>query len=353
MKMLGFTRDDLEASTKPLCSMELFERKYENYLIVEHSFAMRDENCAGLPIELNLEPSGNCNLRCQGCPRGRGRIKRSGNLPYAVFEMAISQIGETLCNIFISGFGEPLCNPETPRMIALATNKGISTVMNTNGTFLKKHVDALLEAQLTLINIALDGATANSYHEYISAEQFEITVHGVEYLRQRKDQLGLRYPTIEGQFLIREDSLSEINRLEKWAKGIGIERVKFKRPYLSTPGEEDHPAVESVTDYLRALGLEHVKSTEKIQWTPSDCALPWENILLSCTGQIGICCYDPHLRLQLNEPHERFNIIDLWNGEKIRQVRRWLSNKEENIVHPCARCNRMPGYLIPMEKATV
>jgi MoaA/NifB/PqqE/SkfB family radical SAM enzyme len=264
-----------------------------------------------------------------------------------VFEKAIHQIGDVLCNVFISGFGEPLCNPETPQMIALATEYGVSTVMNTNGTFLTRHADELLESQLTLINVALDGAATYSYHEYTSREQFEATVWGVEYLRRRKDQLGLRYPTIEGQFLIQKDSLAEINYLEQWAKNIGIERVKFKRPYLSTPGEEERPAVNSVTEYLRVLGLNNVLSTERPQWTPADCALPWENVLLSCTGHIGICCYDPHLMFQLNGSAGEFDIGELWNGETIKKVRRWLSNKEKDADHVCARCNRMPGYLIP------
>jgi len=345
--MLSFTREDVEFFTRPLCSKERLETKLDNLDRIERSFEERSEICAGLPVEMNLEPSGNCNLHCRGCPRGRGRIKRSGDLPYETFERVISQIGETLCNVFISGFGEPLSNDDTPRMVATASQYGISTVMNTNGTLLSKHVEALLDARLTLINVALDGATKDSYHSYHPAAPFEAVVRGVEQLRQRKDRRGLRYPIIEGQFLIGEDSLSEINRLKAWAEGIGIEQVKFKRPYLSIPGEEERTAVESVSEYLHILGLDNVTSTEKLRWTPADCALPWDNVLLSCTGQIGICCYDPHLRLRLNEPGEPPDIAGLWNGKKIRRVRRWLSGQETTAVNPCARCNRLPGYLIP------
>lgn len=345
--MLSFTMEDIEVFTKPLCSKEVYEKKKSNYEKVERSFGERSEVCEGLPVEMNLEPSGYCNMHCEGCPRGRGRIKRTGLLPYRVFEEVFAQIGETLCNVFISGFGEPLMNDETPRMIALASQYSVSTVMNTNGTFLLKHREALLDARLTLINIALDGVTTDSYHQYNAKATFESVVRGVEQLRKRKDQRGLRYPIIEGQFLIGEDSLQEINKLKTWAEGIGIERVKFKRPYLTMPGEEDRPAVETVSEYLKLLGLDNVTSTEQIGWTPADCVLPWDNILLSCTGQIGICCYDPHLRLRLNEPEESVDIIKLWNGDTTRKVRRWLSGRETKPVNPCARCNRMPGYLIP------
>jgi len=74
--MLDFTRDDVELSTRPLCSKEMFDRKLSNYEAVERSFGKRSEICLGFPVELSLEPSGDCNLYCPGCPRGRGRIKR-------------------------------------------------------------------------------------------------------------------------------------------------------------------------------------------------------------------------------------------------------------------------------------
>jgi len=345
--MLSLSRDDIDSLTGPLCSEETYRRKLDNYRSVERSCGERSELCGGMPIEMNLEPSGICNMRCSGCPRGRGRIKRTGLLPYATFSQVFTQIGATLCNIFISGFGEPLFNDDLPRMIALATRYGVSTVMNTNGTLLLKQVDALLDARLTLINVALDGAAMDSYHQYHQAATFESVVQGVERLRQRRDQRGLRYPFIEGQFIIREHSLGEINRLRAWAEGIGVERVKFKRPYVSMPGEEDRPAVQSVSEYLKRLGVDNVASTERIGWSPAECALPWDNILLSCTGQLAICCYDPHLKMQLDESGGTIDVARLWNGETIRRVRRWLSGREATPVSPCARCNRMPGYLIP------
>jgi hypothetical protein len=219
--------------------------------------------------------------------------------------------------------------------------------MNTNGTLLAKHAEALLDARLTLINIALDGIMTDSYHQYNPGAQFASVIKGVKQLSRRKAQRGLQYPVIEGQILIQEDTFKEINRLKSWAQEIGIEKVKFKRPYLSMPGDEERPVVESVFKYKKLMEQNNLTSTEKTGWTPADCTKPWDNMLLSCTGQIGICCYDPHLRLWLNEPAEPIDMVKLWNGEVIRKVRRWLSGHVTKAVNPCSRCNRMPGYLIP------
>lgn len=345
--MLSFTMENVERLTKPLCSKEVYTKKIDNFNRVERSFRARNEHCEGMPVELNLEPSGICNLRCPGCPRGRNRIKRTGLLPFEVFRNVFNQIGETLCNVFISGFGEPLLNDEVPRMIEMASSFSVSTVMNTNGTVLSKHVSALLDARLTLINIALDGFVADSYHKYKSASQFDSVIQGVQKLCEMKAKRGLPYPVIEGQFILRENALKESKRIKTWAEQIGIEKVRFKRPYLSMPGDDERPAVESVSEYLKLMGLNKVTSTEKIEWIPADCTKPWDNLLLSCTGQIGICCYDPHLQLSLNEPEDPVDIAQMWNGNPIQNVRRWLSGDGPKAVDACARCNRMPGHLIP------
>jgi sulfatase maturation enzyme AslB (radical SAM superfamily) len=345
--MLSLTTKDIEQLTKPLCSKEAYAKKIHNFNNVERSFKARSGHCEGMPIELNLEPSGMCNLHCPGCPRGRNRIKRTGFLSYRVFRDVFTQVGETLCNVFISGFGEPLMNDELPRMIQLASQYSVSTLMNTNGTLLAKHAEALLDARLTLINIALDGIMTDSYHQYNPGAPFESVIKGVKQLCREKARRGLQYPVIEGQIIIREDTVKESNRIKTWAEGIGIEKVKFKRPYLSIPGDEERPVVESVSEYLKFIGPDNFTSTEKIEWSPADCTKPWDNLLLSCTGQIGICCYDPHLRLKLNKPNGPVNIAKLWNGDLIQNVRNWLSGDGLEAVNPCSRCNRMPGYLIP------
>jgi pyruvate-formate lyase-activating enzyme len=348
--MLSFMKEHVEQLTEPLCSKEVYAKKIDNFNRVEHSFKTRSIHCEGMPVELNLEPSGLCNLTCPLCPRGRNLIKRTGLLSYGLFKEVFQQIGETLCNVFISGFGEPLLNEELPRMIELASSFSVSTVMNTNGTLLTKRISPLLDAGLSLINIALDGFVVDSFHQYNSNTRFESVIQGVKLLSGQKARRGLAYPIIEGQFILKENALKESGRLKTWAEEIGIEKVKFKRPYLSTPGDEERPVVEAVSEYLKLMGLDNVTSTEKIDWTPADCTKPWDNLLLSCTGQIGICCYDPHMRLSLNDPGESIDIARLWNGDLIRNVRRWLSGADQRAVNPCARCNRMPGYLIPESK---
>jgi hypothetical protein len=99
--MLSFSKADSEEFSRPLCSQAQYERKMDNYHHVEASFVARDEDCKGLPIQIHLEPSGDCNLFCPVCPKGRRKIKRQGFLSFDAFEKVFYALHETLLNIII------------------------------------------------------------------------------------------------------------------------------------------------------------------------------------------------------------------------------------------------------------
>jgi MoaA/NifB/PqqE/SkfB family radical SAM enzyme len=346
--MLSFSEDEIERYTRPLCSETQLQRKLENFRAVEASFAARQETCSGLPFQIHLEPSGECNLHCPICPRGSGKIARRGLLSLQAFLDALQPLQETLCNIIISGFGEPLLNPLTPQMISHASQNGISTFMNTNGTVLAQHAAALLDARLSLINISLDGAVSRSVHAYSTEHAFDDVVTGVQTLRQKKEKGRYAQPIIWGQFIVSEETIDETKRLEEWALDIGIERVKFKRMHHTMPGAVRREELFAGKDLTRISRGTNLRSTEKLGWSATDCSHPWDSLFISCLGEFGLCSFDPHQVMTLGRPQDGFTA--LWNSEKLRQVRRWHAGKTAEIGEPCSRCNRLPGYFMPVEE---
>jgi wyosine [tRNA(Phe)-imidazoG37] synthetase (radical SAM superfamily) len=347
--MLTLSMSELEEYTKPLCSASQYGTKVENYRKVEAAFAVRAERCDGLPIQIHLEPTGRCNLLCPICPRGRGLVPRNHDLGYETFERIFTPLSETLANIMISGFGEPLLNPETSSMVALATRHGVPVSMNTNGTFLEERADEILDAQLTLIKVSLDGAVSESCHQYSAEHPFEKVVAGVEALRRKKETGGYDYPIIVGQFVVSEGTVHEMGRLEEWARGIGVERVKFKRLHHTMPGEQERQALFEEHDFARILASNRVDTSEKLTWSQSDCSHPWDSFFLSCTGEIGLCSFDPYLVIKLDPGEGDF--VTMWNCERLARVRKWHSPGRIEIGEPCSKCNRMPGYLRPEKDA--
>jgi len=339
--MLSFSLEELERYTTPLRSTTQYETKLANYRRVETSFVERRELCSGLPVQIHLESSADCNLHCPICPQGRGLIERKGYLAYETFRQLFLPQAETLANVVISGFGEPLLNPATAQMIDLASQHAVSTCMNTNGTLLETRAQALLDAQLTVINVSLDGATTSSAHRYSDKYPFESVVRGVERLRTAKDKGNYRYPILYGQFIVTQETLDEIEALKEWALGMGIEQTKFKRKHHTMPGEMRRDEAFAGHE-LKIAEQDQVSSTEKRNWSPLDCSHPWDSFFLSASGEIGLCSFDPHM-LAKSEPLAD-DWADLWNGEMRVEVRRWHAGKPANVRLPCPNCNRLPGY---------
>ncbi len=345
--MLSYSFKEMEQYTKPLCRSGLYEKKLDNFKKVVNSFVNRNEFCRGLPIQIHLEPSGACNLYCPICPRGRELIDREGFLSFAEYAKVFDLLSETLSNIVLSGFGEPLLNDQTTQMIAYTTKNSVSTYMNTNGTVLAESVAEILDAQLTMINISMDGATSKSCHEYNETYPFENVVAGVETLSTLKNKGNYQYPLIYGQFILNDETVDEMEKLKTWALSLGVEHVRFKRKHPTMPGEMTREKIFTQYDYGKILEKGKVKTSENLNWSQSDCSHPWDSFFLSCTGKIGMCSFDPHQILELDADPNDF--AKAWNSDLMRKVRRWHSGQDKDVKAPCLTCNRMPGYLLPVE----
>jgi radical SAM protein with 4Fe4S-binding SPASM domain len=339
---------EIEQFTKPLCSAHLYEKKIDNFKKIEESFLSRDEYCRGLPFQIHIEPSGYCNLLCPICPKGRGIIKRKGFLVFDSFEKILKTLSKTLTSIVISGFGEPLLNKDTTRMVALASKHSIATFMNTNGTVLLDHIEKILDARLTKINISLDGAITKRIHKYNEKSPFSNVVQAVKFLREKKDKGNYQSPIIQGQFIISDETVDEMENLKKWALELGVEKVNFKRKHPTMPDELERKKILTQYNIMKIIEQEKVDTEENLNWSQKDCTHPWDSFFLSCNGEISVCSFDPYLSNKFGNVNDDFNSI--WNNEKIRMIRKWHSGKDAIMHKPCSKCNRLPGYLKQKDK---
>jgi hypothetical protein len=230
-------------------------------------------------------------------------------------------------------------------MISRAASRSISVFMNTNGTVLADNVGEVLDSGLTLICISLDGAGSRPAHAYDPDVPFEEVVRGVEKLVAAKHRGGYKSPQIHGKFIVMEDTIDEMEALSRWAADLGIEHVKFKRKIRTMPGQVERSQFVPISDLLRITEGTSVRSNEVLTFNAMGCSHPWDSLYLGANGHLGLCSWDPHLRIDLGKVPADFDSI--WNGEPMRRVRRWHSGKDRSVADPCLTCNRLPGYLVP------
>src|SRR3954466_14118234 len=92
-----------------------------------------------LPSYIQLEPVGQCNLRCQMCPI---QFRQDGPphgppafMPFEVFARLLEDL-PGLAELQLQGLGEPMMHPRFFEMVTYATKRGVKVSTNTNLTLL-------------------------------------------------------------------------------------------------------------------------------------------------------------------------------------------------------------------------
>ena len=120
-----------------------------------------------LPRFLQVEPVGQCNLRCQMCPI---QFRQDGPphgppafMDFDVFTRLIDQFPD-LEELQLQGLGEPMMHPRFFDMVAHAVRRGIRVGTNTNLTLLNaRRAELCVTSGLGELHASIDGATAAVY----------------------------------------------------------------------------------------------------------------------------------------------------------------------------------------------
>lgn len=109
-----------------------------------------------------------CNLRCAFCP-GTTRVPHS--MTEAEFAILLDRVSPWAEYLYYHLMGEPTAHPLLPRFMEMATERGMKSMITTNGTLLPTRGEAILAAHPHKVNISLHAFEANppgmSFEEYI------------------------------------------------------------------------------------------------------------------------------------------------------------------------------------------
>src|SRR5439155_22871583 len=91
-----------------------------------------------LPKFVQIEPVGQCNLRCQMCPVQFRRDGPEGRPAFMTFEQYTQLVDQFsgLTELHLQGLGEPMMHPRLFDMIGYSVGKGICVTCTSNMTLL-------------------------------------------------------------------------------------------------------------------------------------------------------------------------------------------------------------------------
>jgi MoaA/NifB/PqqE/SkfB family radical SAM enzyme len=214
-----------------------------------------------LPRFLQIEPVGQCNLRCKMCPI---QFRRDGPphgppafMDFNLFTRLLDQF-PGLERLQLQGLGEPMMHPRFFDMVALATARGIRVSTNTNLTYLnQRRAELCVTRGLDELHASIDGATAETYERIRVRAHFSQVIGNLEGLLVARGRLGRATPRLRMVVVAMRQNLHEFADLVRLAHKLSIETVFVQHLCLDF-GESSLPAhYRPMREFIDAETLLH------------------------------------------------------------------------------------------------
>lgn len=332
-----------------------------------------DDVCS--PTFVQIEPVGQCNLRCRMCSiQFRADEPADGTPSFMspeVFYRLIEDLPK-LQRLHLQGLGEPLLHPRFFDMVAYAVNKGIRVSTNTNITMLTtQKAEMCLSSGLHEIHVSLDGASAEVF-EYIRVKaSFSKVIRNLTRLMQIRRNRGDENLSVRLIMVIMKQNLHELPQLVDLAKNLGIQSIfvqhlchDFKEGTL--PGHyspmrdfvDDQSLIsenelriqyyfENAATRAEELGIDLRLPRPRPLGNQSNkigrerCDWPWTGPYISYQGYVMPCCMvSTPDRINFGNAIEH-GINDIWVGNNYTDFRQSLAS--DHPPHVCQSCSLYHG----------
>lgn len=168
------------------------------------------------PLSLCWQVSKKCNYHCPFCLSGE---QDENELPLDKMKQIVDILAENnLVRIDFTG-GEPFLRPDFLEILTYASNKGIETLVTSNGSIWSERIAKTLLETNTLLLISLDGNSV-THDKSRGPRAFARAVANIN--RYRDAGVPIRV-----NFLVRRDNLNQIDYIYDLVKGLGVERLFY------------------------------------------------------------------------------------------------------------------------------
>jgi radical SAM protein with 4Fe4S-binding SPASM domain len=328
-----------------------------------------------LPTYVQIEPVGQCNLRCQMCSiQFRKDGPPYGPLAFMKYETYTSIIDQftNLRELHLQGLGEPMMHPRFFDMVEYAAKKGIKVSTNSNLTLLnERRAERCVTSGLRYLHISMDGADPETYESIRVRAHFERVVANLERILAARIRLESEYPRLHMVMVIMRRNLHELPDLVRFAHRWSMEKIfvqhlchdfgesSLPSQYLpmrafiqeETLLEEDPQRIDHYFGEARRvaeelgidLRLPRARMRQYPPGTPGPerCNWPWRGAYFSYQGLAMPCC-------MVSTPDRvNFGSItmrpaeEMWNSADYQEFRAQLSSEQPPEV--CRSCSIYKG----------
>ena len=292
------------------------------------------------PFSIFIDPSDKCNFKCKFCPTGDIDLMKKtagrnfGNMDFDLYKKIIDDLNDFDDNIKLLHLykeGEPLLNPNFPKMVEYAKNsKKINKISTTTNAYLlnEQLSSNIIEAGLDRINISIEGINEEQYFNIANVKiDFQKLVNKITYFYNNKNKCEVAIKIV-GNNLTEDDKKKFYNIFGDISDFIFIENIS---PAWS--GFEIDKSIKINKD-ISIIG-------DKIKYTYV-CPQIFYSIAINSNGTSSPCCSDWSRYLIIGDINKS-SLIDIWNGELLKKLRIDMLKKNRIYHSICSGCG-VPVY---------
>lgn len=266
------------------------------------------------PIDLDIEVTDRCNLRCTFCDKLPLLTKdQIGDIDFALYKKIVDEGAEKgLCAVKLSYRGEPLLHKKIAEMISYAKKKNIIDIyFNTNGMLLTREMSLkLMDAGLDRISISIEGTDPVKFERERRGAKFYQIMRNVDTLLELREQKGYCHPKVRIQTV----------RLP------GLDLNKYKEFWQA------HCDEVAAIDYKEAVHRNINLIDEN--WA---CPQLWQRMTIEWDGTIIPCNNDDFRFLSPGNVKE-MTIEECWHHPIVEKARALHRQGKSHLLKSCNGC---------------
>ncbi len=231
---------------------ELLHRKMETI----RSFAdfCKGERLPGSPLEVFLEVSNVCNLKCVMCAEFSAinpnrfdiiHIKNRGLMRPDALDRNIQSLLEGALVVHCSGFGESTIHPRFQDIVNFVAEYDVLIDFITNGQTLEKLADFLVDRGIFKLMVSCSGTSKEEYEQVYLGGNYDALINGLQRVKAAKRVKRSRYPIVEINSLGFKHHVDRFDVFVRQMVECGADNVHLKKlqPYDLIPELYEHVSV--------------------------------------------------------------------------------------------------------------
>ncbi len=280
----------------------------------------------GYPLHLNFELTFGCNYQCDACLHGlpasdwRYQLDPKSKISLEKFKEIIDEgVNNGLCSIELNGINEPLMKRDISDYIKYASENGLLEIsLHTNGSLLDEEMSkSLSDSGLTLIIFSIDAFHEETYKCIRQDDNYHEVIDNINKFLEFNENIKTRVSFVESKVNHEEYDLFK----DYWAGKVDVvTKVGFCNCF---EGTEYYGKIKEKYS-LRSFEAEK-------------CVEPFTRLFISNNGNTFPCCSFFGGEVLVGNIYDS-SIYEIWNGSRIKDLRKMLSEDINLYRGACKRC---------------